>query len=82
VVYIPSYGTIVIEVKTGENPTFTDSQRRIYPMVQLGGHVTSSKAALGSVGTDARDAIAAFRSLGLLEIGSRIAGQGAQAASA
>ena len=50
IVSVPGYGTFVIEVKTGENPTFTMPQRRIYPMLQVGGHVTSWKITLDTVG--------------------------------
>lgn len=49
IVSLPGHGTFLIEVKTGENPQFTNSQRRIYPMVQIGGHVTSPKADLRAV---------------------------------
>jgi len=49
-VKFPGHSAFVIEVKTGENPQFTPSQRRVYPMVQVGGHVTSSKTTLDAVG--------------------------------
>jgi hypothetical protein len=50
IVYLPGHGTFAVEVKTGENPTFTPAQRRIYPMLQVGGHVTSSDSAIAVVG--------------------------------
>ena len=50
IVYLPGHGTFVIEVKTGEDPTFTPAQRRIYPMLQVGGHVTLSKDTIAVVG--------------------------------
>jgi hypothetical protein len=50
IVQVPGEPPFVIEVKTGANPTFTRSQQIIYPMTQIGGHVTSSKSNLGDVG--------------------------------
>ncbi len=50
IVNLPGHGTFLIEVKTGEHPRFTDAQRRVYPMLQIGGHVTSAKADIASVG--------------------------------
>lgn len=50
IVKMPETTPFVIEVKTGENPQFTDSQRRVYPMVQIGGHVLSPKATLTELG--------------------------------
>jgi hypothetical protein len=50
IVKMPDTMPFVIEVKTGENPQFTNSQRRVYPMAQIGGHVLSPKDAIREVG--------------------------------
>jgi len=50
IVKLPEGAPFVLEVKTGLNARFAPSQQRIYPMVQLGSHVTSSKTTLGAVG--------------------------------
>ena len=50
IVYLPGHGSFAVEVKTGENPTFTPAQRRIYPMLQVGGHITSSDPTIAVVG--------------------------------
>jgi hypothetical protein len=50
IVKLPGETAFVLEVKTGKDPQFTPSQQKIYPMVQIGSHVTSSKASIGTVG--------------------------------
>jgi len=40
----------IIEVKTGINPTFTDPQRYVYPMSQIGGHVSSTDPRISQLG--------------------------------
>jgi hypothetical protein len=41
---------ILVEVKTGEDPKFTAAQAVVYPLVQLGAHVTSSDERLRAIG--------------------------------
>jgi hypothetical protein len=50
IVDIPGKGNFIVEVKIGENPQYTPSQRAIYAMAPIGGHLTSSKAAIAVVG--------------------------------
>ena len=50
ILYLPGHGTFVVEVKTGNDPSFTPAQRIIYPMLQVGGHVSSSKPDIAVVG--------------------------------
>ena len=40
----------ILEVKTGNDPTFTLKQARVYPLAMIGGHVTSRKADVTQVG--------------------------------
>ncbi len=40
----------ILEVKTGNDPTFTPKQARVYPLAMIGGHVTSRKADVAQVG--------------------------------
>src|SRR5215471_11721902 len=53
IVSIPEHGTFIIEVKTGENPTFTNPQRAIYALAPLGGQLISPKIEIGVVGLKA-----------------------------
>ena len=47
---LPGYGLCALEIKTGENPTFTDNQRIYIPLLQLGFHVYSIDDDIGSLG--------------------------------
>ncbi len=42
----------VVEVKTGLDPTFTDNQRVIYPLTELGGHVYSPDPIVANLGLE------------------------------
>lgn len=53
IVNIPGHGTFIVEVKTGENPQFTNPQRAIYAWAPLGWHLISSKIEIGVVGLKA-----------------------------
>ena len=44
----------ISEVKTGANPQFTPGQSAIYPLAQIGGHVTSSCLEIALLGFDLR----------------------------
>lgn len=46
----PDGTLIVIEVKTGTNPTYTYSQRIVYTTVPYGGHVYSTSPKIRSFG--------------------------------
>jgi hypothetical protein len=50
IVQAPGMPPMVCEVKTGVNPIFTPNQRRVYPMTQVGGHVTSPDPRISAVG--------------------------------
>jgi hypothetical protein len=50
VVKLPGVSPFIVEVKTGPGAQFTYSQMTVYPMAQIGGHVSSPNASLGSVG--------------------------------
>jgi hypothetical protein len=47
---LPGTTAFVLEVKIGENASFTPAQRIVYPMLQVGGHVSSADPRLASVG--------------------------------
>jgi hypothetical protein len=50
IVRLPAADPFIIEVKTGPGAQFTNPQRIVYPMAQVGGHVSSTNAALKEVG--------------------------------
>jgi len=50
IVKLPGSAPFVIEVKTGPGAQFTHSQMIVYPMAQIGGHVSSPSSALKNVG--------------------------------
>jgi hypothetical protein len=74
IVKMPETTPFVIEVKTGENPQFTDSQRRVYPMVQIGGSCAFAESDFDGTGSDTGKAFTAARRLGLLEDGTSSGG--------
>lgn len=50
IVRLPAAEPFIVEVKTGPGAQFTNSQRIVYPMAQVGGHVSSANAALKEIG--------------------------------
>lgn len=49
-IWVPGKPPVIVEVKTGIDPTFTPNQRRIYPMAQIGGHVTTPDSRISAMG--------------------------------
>jgi hypothetical protein len=49
-VKLPNAPPFILEVKTGPGAQFTDGQRIVYPMAQVGGHVSSRNAVLKEIG--------------------------------
>ncbi len=49
-VKLPPVAPFILEVKTGLGAQFTDPQRIVYPMAQVGGHVSSPNGALNDIG--------------------------------
>jgi hypothetical protein len=41
---------LLVEVKTGDDPQYTDGQRVVYPMAQIGNHVASPNAKITELG--------------------------------
>jgi hypothetical protein len=50
IVRLPGAPPFILEVKTGPGAQFTDPQRIVYPMVQIGRHASSQSEALRDVG--------------------------------
>ena len=50
IVKLPNVPPFVVEVKTGPGAQFTDPQRIVYPMAQVGRHVSSPNRSLAQVG--------------------------------
>jgi hypothetical protein len=50
IVRLPGAAPFIIEVKTGPGAQFTHSQMIVYPMAQVGGHVSSPNGALKEIG--------------------------------
>jgi hypothetical protein len=47
---LPGYGLCAVEIKTGNDPVFTDNQRIYIPMMQLGFHVYSIDESIRELG--------------------------------
>ncbi len=57
----PKDGTLaIIEVKTGENPTFTKNQLKVYAMVQFDNHVLTADNKLSAFGIPAGETLLAM----------------------
>jgi RecB family exonuclease len=50
IVVLPGVGLAVIEVKTGEIPTYTPNQTAYFPQIQIGGHIYTTDTRIAQLG--------------------------------